>query len=69
MKIHNTHVCIKVMSISIDIYVIDVHNSSQDRDGSSRIFLFDALVVFGKGPEAQIPGKPKKGEVPAPLPM
>ena len=57
------------MSISIDIYVIDVYNSSQDRDGSSRIFLFDVLVVFGKGPEAQIAGEPKEGELPAPLPM
>lgn len=47
----------------------DVYNGSQDRDGSNSIFLFDALVGFGKGPEAQIPGEPKEGEVPAPLPV
>lgn len=53
----------------IDICVLDVCDSSQDRNGSSRIFLFDALVVFGKGPESQVPGEPKEGEVPAPLPV
>jgi len=55
--------------MSTSTYVVDVCNSSQDRVGSSRIFLFDALVVFGKGPEAQIDGEPKEEGMPAPLPV
>lgn len=56
-----------MVSVSVDIYVIDSCKSSQDRDGNSRIFLFDALVVFGEGPGAHIPEEPKRKERCQPL--